>query len=268
MSSAFTSRVITAITPLRLALVLGKGVFPRLRILFLVYRLLVLRGLKRSGSAKLSLWFHGQPFNIRVEDAADLAALREVFLDHEYEHAELQDVKTIFDIGANIGVASIYFALRYPDARVYAFEPNPALFERLKQITKAFSNIRPYQRAVADTEGTRVLYTHPDAPLSGSLVNRNEAWGSVSVETSSVSSLVKEFGIERVDMLKFDIEGGEQWLFNHEQDRKILRYIIGEVHLDLMGMSQDEFEKLLRDFSIHARTRTGAHRYILSATAP
>lgn len=266
MSSAFNSRVITAITPLRLAIVLGKGVFRRLYILFLAYRLLVLRALKRPGNAELSLWFRGQPFHIRIEDAADLAALREVFLDHEYEHTELEDVKTIFDIGANIGVASIYFALRYPGARVYGFEPNPALYKRLKETTKAFSNIHPYQRAVADTEGMRVLYTHPDAPLSGSLVNRNEAWGSVSVTSSSLSSLVKEFGIERVDILKFDIEGGEQWLFSHEQDRKILRFIIGEVHLDLMGKTQDGFEKLLSDFSIGTRARTGAHRYIINAS--
>lgn len=268
MTTALISRLVTAITPLRLALVLGKGVSLRLRILFLTYRLLVLRALKKTGTAKLSLWFRGQSFHITIEDAADLAALREVFLDNEYEHKELEKVETIFDVGANIGVASVYFALRYPRARVHAFEPSPALFTRLKDTASSFPNITVYQRAVADKEGMRTLYTHPNAPLSGSLVHRNDAWEGVSVATSSLSSLAKELGIERIDILKFDIEGGERWLFNSAEDRGLLRFIVGEVHLDLMGSTKVEFEKLLSDFSILTREQTGTHRYIISASAP
>ena len=35
----------------------------------------------------------------------------------------VSDVKTVLDIGANIGAASVYFAMHYPDAMIYAFEP-------------------------------------------------------------------------------------------------------------------------------------------------
>jgi len=32
-------------------------------------------------------------------------------------------VTTVVDIGANVGAASVYFAMAYPDAKIYAFEP-------------------------------------------------------------------------------------------------------------------------------------------------
>jgi hypothetical protein len=46
------------------------------------------------------------------------------------------EVKSIVDIGANVGASVLYWKYRYPDSAVYAFEPEPSNFQMLKKNTQ------------------------------------------------------------------------------------------------------------------------------------
>ena len=45
---------------------------------------------------------------------------------------ELRDGDCVFDVGANIGMASIFFCKERRNVRIFAFEPSPAAYECLK----------------------------------------------------------------------------------------------------------------------------------------
>ena len=56
----------------------------------------------------------------------------------------VRDVKVVMDIGANVGAASVFFSLSYPDATVFAFEPGSRQYRLLKVNTDARPNIQAH----------------------------------------------------------------------------------------------------------------------------
>ena len=68
----------------------------------------------------------------------------QVLVDAEYSFAtKLGDwqPKTILDAGANIGLASTFFALHFPNATIVAVEPDPGNFKMLEINTMRFGNV-------------------------------------------------------------------------------------------------------------------------------
>jgi hypothetical protein len=68
------------------------------------------------------------PFRVRLK-TSDVKAFEQVIYEKEYEMALSRPPSVILDAGANIGLASIYFANRYPNAKIIAVEPEKSNFE-------------------------------------------------------------------------------------------------------------------------------------------
>src|SRR5262245_54333406 len=68
----------------------------------------------------------------------DGAVFHKVFIENEYDLALAQDPSIIVDAGANVGMTAVYFALRYPNARIIAIEPESENFGILKSNAKRF----------------------------------------------------------------------------------------------------------------------------------
>jgi FkbM family methyltransferase len=259
------SYLVLLLVPFRLAAVLGEGsVFSRKRLAIVArcYQLFLDKARKRERPVELNLFHNGVRFSLTVESSADLAALREVFLDHEYRHAPRKDVRHVFDVGANIGAASIYLHSLYPEAVIHAFEPDPRLYARLARHVAALPSIRTYPLALAGSDGVRTFYASK-SPLAGSLLQR-EATKEYQVEARTIASVVDELGVERVDLLKFDIEGGERELFANEKNRRRVRYAIGELHLDVLGETLKDFSGMMEGFRLTPLQKAAGSRPIVS----
>src|ERR1043166_5414694 len=63
------------------------------------------------------------PIHLRP-NATDYKLVNELFLERSYETG-MAGVKTILDLGANIGLSGVYLAARYPDASIACVEPDP-----------------------------------------------------------------------------------------------------------------------------------------------
>ena len=70
------------------------------------------------------------PFKLRVP-STDVLTYMQVFLDNEYDFRAVERPQVIVDAGANIGLASILFANRYPQAEFLAIEPEHDNFNLL-----------------------------------------------------------------------------------------------------------------------------------------
>jgi FkbM family methyltransferase len=123
---------------------------------------------------------------------------------------------TVMDIGANIGQYALIAANRVGDrGRVHAFEPTPALATRLRQNVSinGLENIIINEAAVSDTVGEATLYLpYGDNPGENSIITPNEVSGpvpTVRVSTVTLDAYLSERGVERVDVIKIDIEGAE-----------------------------------------------------------
>jgi FkbM family methyltransferase len=140
----------------------------------------------------------------------------------------------VFDVGANAGVYAVQQARR--GAHVYAFEPNPDCYRRLQKSVRANNvehHVMAINYALGATAGSADLLVPEGLTPMGSL--RPEwmprAGGSrVRVEVQTVDRVVRTLGINRIDLLKVDVEGFELDVLQgaHESfpivDRLIVEY--------------------------------------------
>jgi FkbM family methyltransferase len=142
--------------------------------------------------------------------SVDLAVFREVYLRGSYD-VRCKTPKTILDAGANIGTASVFFAIRFPQAKIVAVEPEKSNLEMLRQNTAPYPNISVIEGAVW-SERTKLRLKNPSAIKVS--IRVEESLLSGDVEAYSIEDLAKLAGISSFDLLKIDIEGAEREVFD------------------------------------------------------
>ena len=80
--------------------------------------------------------------------SSDYEVFKQIFLENQYDVKYKAPPGVIVDCGANIGLASIYFANKYPSAKIIAIEPEKDNFELLKLNTGEYTNIIPVNNGI------------------------------------------------------------------------------------------------------------------------
>ena len=190
-----------------------------------------------------------------------LYQVREIFRERCYlRHGiAVREGDTVLDAGANAGVAAAFFACEGA-AAVHSFEPAPPLFELLAANTARFEACVPHPYGLARESGMTEMTYYPNAAaMSGlhadperdlaqyraSLRNLGVAEEEIPVRTEglfrpervrcevrSLSSVIDELGLERIDLLKLDVEGSEHEVFAGLEERHwpLIRQVAAEVH--------------------------------------
>jgi FkbM family methyltransferase len=119
---------------------------------------------------------------------------------------------TFADVGANVGYYTLLAAAAVGRAgRVLAFEPSPYAFGRLAEAVSrnGLSNVRAVPFGLGEAEGTRLL-AMPEAPgnHTPSMVPRGEG-RPLEVAVRRLDDCLAEWRVERVDLMKLDVEGFE-----------------------------------------------------------
>lgn len=243
--------------------VYGRG--PRSLLWFRMFMIVLQPRLPRTMRAaqRLDLVLDGKLFSLWMEDRTGLAAFEEVFIRGEYS-VDVREPHTIVDAGANIGVASVYFCLRYPNARLYAVEPDPDICKTLGRNLAAFPQATVHQCALSDVDGTVDFHVHPTSSIASSLRSRAAGSHVISVPSRTLDTFRKEEGIDTIDLLKFDVEGAEDRLLRAIKDLRIVRCYVGEVHPDLMDTPIEDIKSLFGDFNVTLEP-IGSKRYVLRA---
>jgi len=185
-----------------------------------------------------------------VRDAADIATLKEIFVDREYAVALSFVPKNIADIGGHIGSATLFFLSRYPDAHITAYEPDPDNFDLLVKNLHHFPNVSCVHAAVSSVSG-EVPFFKNSSSISSSLVEREGVHDKISVTAVSLDDILAG----DTDLIKFDIEGAEYAFFAATTGVERCKAFVGEVHYDLIKKTNEEFLSLFpRVFAYEERT--------------
>lgn len=122
----------------------------------------------------------------------------------------------ILDIGANTGYYSILAKLTNPKSTVIAIEPVQRIFDRLvHNCEKNTCSVECFNIALLDKDGPVILYDlplehHNLATLDGSgAVPFSEKRIPTKILGKTLDTLVDEQGIQRIDLIKIDVEGFE-----------------------------------------------------------
>lgn len=145
-------------------------------------------------------------------------------------------VKTIVDVGANVGASVIFFKNIYPASRIHCFEPIPSNFEILVKNCKSLKDVTPHNEALGDSDGEITFIHSPSEQNEGgwSLFQRGATGGEerIAIPVKKSGIRLTELGIKEIDILKVDTEGAEKMIITG-LEMEILektRYICGELH--------------------------------------
>jgi FkbM family methyltransferase len=127
--------------------------------------------------------------------------------------ALLESTNVFLDIGANTGVYALVASIDNPKRRVYAFEPVPRIFNRLRKNAdiNGLKNIEIYQVAVTNYDGEVNLYIPTGSvPLEAStLEGFRSGTETLTVKAITIDSFVLDNGVPKVDLMKIDTEATE-----------------------------------------------------------
>lgn len=167
-------------------------------------------------SAKKEIIFKNKEFSFPISlrnNSSDIDVFYQVLFCNCFNLNYGFEPKIIVDLGANIGLSTIYYKNKFPDCKILAVEPDKSNYDIFIENTKCYSNVFVYNNGI----------WHQDAFLEVRDEN-NEKWacrvGEVPEESENtvvavtMNQIVKDHLIEQIDILKIDIEGSEIELFS------------------------------------------------------
>jgi FkbM family methyltransferase len=157
------------------------------------------------------------PIYLRVQ-TSDVPTYEQVFIDQEYSFSVERPPKTIIDAGANIGLASVYFANQWPEATIIAVEPEKSNFELLQKNVAPYANIHPVNAALwSKTSDIHLIDTGLGnwSFMTEEVDCQTKLQGEVlhTIQAITVERLMLDFQLEKIDIFKIDIEGAEKEVF-------------------------------------------------------
>lgn len=177
--------------------------------------------------------------------------------------------QVIVDIGAHVGVFTLWAATACPEARVFAVEPTPATFEFLRRNIEAnrLQNVELLQCACGGADGHATLYAR-GAPSMNTLYTRDLLGSSfrplVQTPVVALDTLFSRFGVSHCDFLKLDCEGAEYEILlcaKPETLRSIGRIAL-EYHVGLAGNQPRELVDFLRGHGFDVEVRPSSLPYV------
>ena len=157
-----------------------------------------------------------QPIVVRGK-TSDVSVFYEIFALRLY-HIPKQEVKSIIDLGANVGYASIYFAHFFPNARIIALEPEGSNYRALLENTHAYQNISCVNAPIWPEEVDLLLQNPEGSKWGFQYGEAPKVIGQPIIRAQTLPGLIKKFGLGRINLLKIDIEGAEQLLFTADTE--------------------------------------------------
>ncbi|MFI0446678.1 FkbM family methyltransferase [Actinomadura sp. 6N118] len=197
----------------------------------------------------------------------------EIFVDEVYLRGGivLRENAVVFDVGANVGMFSLFIGSRCPSAEVYAFEPIPEVFAKLQQnICERGLNTRPFNYGLSDRDQEVSFYYYPNISImscrhdytnwdnevdlikryvanerkSGppgraehlaeveSLVAKDFEFVEHRCRLRTMSSVIDEAGVHRIDLIKIDAQRAEYDVLQGIEARHwpLIQQVSMEVH--------------------------------------
>ena len=130
-----------------------------------------------------------------------------------------EDTRVVFDVGANCGIFSAIVATRLPEAAIHSFEPSEDLVPVIRKNCEGL-NVIIHQMAVGETTEEMKLYVNPESQQTNSLnldavrlFSSEDKIQKRSVDCIGLDEFVMQSGVDRIDVLKVDVQGFEGAVF-------------------------------------------------------
>ena len=158
---------------------------------------------------------NAQSTSLSVRPATyDFFIFYQVYIEKQYQFNFLKTPKVMVDGGAHIGFFTTYMKRAFPDAQVICIEPDTENFRLLQRNTAHLTNVHLENTGLWG-EATHLKLV--DELNVGSIgLMASESIAGEGVKSLTMTQLMDKYGLEKIDVLKLDIEGSEKNLFESD----------------------------------------------------
>lgn len=191
------------------------------------------------------------PVKLRI-GTTDPATYLQVLVERHYDFDKPETASFIIDAGANIGLSAVLFANRFPNALIVAIEPEHSNYLMLCENTLQYPQIKPLRAALWSKNEELFLFDrgHGNHGFQIGDSDKENADRVGSVPGITVDAVMRDFKMEKVDLLKIDIEGAELEVFGEcSRWLNVVKVIMVELHDEIKPGSSEAFHKATRGFS-------------------
>jgi FkbM family methyltransferase len=185
-----------------------------------------------TADAEYQVKWKGRHVHLR-KGSTDFKVFRQIMVFGQYNISRIttKDVKTIVDLGSNIGLSVLHFKSRYPQALIIAVEPEASNFQLLQKNVKGQSNVYCFNNAIWHSNKDLSIYDSGLGEYGYRVVDGNNKPVGTT-EAITINDIIEKFQLTTIDILKIDIEGAEKELFtyNYENWLPKVRCIVIELH--------------------------------------
>jgi FkbM family methyltransferase len=147
------------------------------------------------------------------ENTTDAFVVGEVFSLREYEAKgfDIAPTDIVVDIGAHIGVFTVYAARRASKGLVLAYEPFSENFVYLQQNKEInnLSNLKIFNKAVTSTGSNIDLFISALNTVCHSLYKLGSTKRAIQIQSTTLKDMFEENKLDKINFLKIDTEGAE-----------------------------------------------------------
>ena len=179
----------------------------------------------------------------------DRYIINEIYIKHIYNPCgfEIKEEDVIVDIGAHIGVFTIYASKKARNGKIYSFEPTTVNFNLLRKniILSEGDNIVYKKEAVSDKGGFKEINIAPNTGGHSLNVEGNSS-SKEKVKTTTLQEIIKINKISKINLLKLDCEGSEYGILFSCSD-KILENI-DKISLEYHNLDEKRNGRKIKEF--------------------
>lgn len=185
----------------------------------------------------------------------DVKMYHSIFTQPQYDLPLAAAPLTIFDCGGNVGYAAVWFAMRYPQARIVSIEPDRDNYALLVRNTSPFRNVMPIHAAVwgSDTALDVVDIGHGECSFETRPVGEGPRTSVVGRSLAlSLPTLMRMLDVTSIDLLKMDVEGAEtQVLAGDLAWLRCVGVVVIEFHDERCPGLRERFRSMATQFFTH-----------------
>ena len=209
---------------------------------------------------KQEIMFHTKTNrNIKIRrDSTDLMALTHVWLIEEYKYPdfEIRETDTVIDIGAHVGLFTLYASQFCNRGKIFSYEPMKENYKILVDNVKNNNlvNIKTFNLAVSNSQSVK-LYINDDE--SGhSMFSKSSNF--ITVKSISLEDIFNQNNIQECNFLKLDCEGAEYEIienlptkFFEKIEKIVIEYHMADSHPELLSKMKKDLEN--RNYKIKTK---------------
>ena len=172
---------------------------------------------------------HLKDYGVICFRPGDIGEIYDIIWREDYWFKEMQeaDFNVVLDLGAHIGLFTLWVKSKFLKATVHCYEPDPYSYSLLQRNTQALNGVVLHQEAVGVSSGEAMFFIDFRRHALSSF-RESQGKKPISCSVKALDDVIDALG--RVDLVKFDIEGLEYEVFSKSSKVQDVNHLVGEVH--------------------------------------